>query len=92
MSVDIITQNSREDGWEFTVQTDDKTKHTVTVPAEYYQEVTGGEVSPRELVKQSFTFLLAREPAEAILSEFSLPTIENYFPEYPEAMRTVDAS
>jgi len=33
-------------------------------------------------VRRSFAFLLAREPNTSILREFSLGTIEQYFPEY----------
>ena len=43
----------------------------------------GGEDQPERLIQASFEFLLEREPKEAILSEFELPVIERYFPEYP---------
>jgi hypothetical protein len=37
---------------------------------------------PEDLLEASFTFLLEREPKEAILGRFELPVIERYFPEY----------
>ena len=38
-------------------------------------------------MRQSFTFLLDREPASSILSRFSLDVIGRYFPEYPGDIR-----
>ena len=59
--------------------------HRVTVPA----DLSGAglpEVEHERLVRESFAFLLEREPASAILPEFALPVIARYFPEYPEAV------
>ena len=39
-------------------------------------------VDAKELVRESFRFLLEREPPESILSRFDLPVIERYFPNY----------
>jgi hypothetical protein len=38
--------------------------------------------SVEELVRDSFGFLLEREPKESILKEFDLPAIRRYFPDY----------
>lgn len=38
--------------------------------------------SPEDLVRDSFRFLLEREPKESILREFKLSVIGRYFPEY----------
>ena len=58
------------------------TAHEVTVwpsdMAHYAPDAT-----PEELLDASFRFLLEREPKEAILGRFELPTIERYFPDYP---------
>ncbi|WP_261569305.1 hypothetical protein [Frankia gtarii] len=43
----------------------------------------GDEAGMIALVHVSFEYLLAREPAGAILSEFELSTIGRYFPAYP---------
>lgn len=56
--------------------------HTVTVPYDYHQKITGGKLSPEDLVIKSFRFLLQREPKEMILNKFDLPVISRYFPEY----------
>jgi hypothetical protein len=47
----------------------------------------GGRDDVAGLVHRSFEFLLAREPNTSILREFSLSTIERYFPEYAEQFR-----
>ncbi len=42
--------------------------------------------SAEELVRESFRFLLDREPKESILQEFKLSVITRYFPDYDRAM------
>jgi hypothetical protein len=42
--------------------------------------------SAEELVRESFRFLLDREPKESILREFKLSVITRYFPDYDRAM------
>ena len=60
----------------------DGSEYTVELTVEYYKKLTGGVVSPAELIKRSFEFLLEREPKESILKHFDLPTIYKYFPEF----------
>jgi hypothetical protein len=58
------------------------TVHEVTVwPSDVARYAP--DSTPEELLEASFAFLLEREPKEAILRRFELPTIERYFPEYP---------
>jgi hypothetical protein len=92
--VTVTETGTSKEGWIFRVVVDDATNHTVTVPKEYYDKIvrsTGsgqdGGMSPKELVKKSFAFLLAREPKEAILTAFELPVIQKYFSEYEQEMR-----
>lgn len=62
------------------------TTHVVTVwPSDV--ERYARAAAPEELLEAAFEFLLAREPASAILARFELPVIERYFPEFPHAMR-----
>ena len=63
-----------------------RTAHEVTVTADDVARYAPGDTAER-LVTASFEFLLEREPKEAILSRFSLPTIERYFPDYPQKIR-----
>ena len=39
------------------------------------------------LVRETFAFLLEREPLSSILARFDLPVVERYFPDYPAEMR-----
>lgn len=58
------------------------TTHVVTVFPADLARLAPGATDPTDLVERSFAFLLAREPADAILRRFDLPLIGRYFPEY----------
>ncbi len=66
-----------------------KTEHIVTLDGEYYQNLTGGEITKEELIRRSFGFLLERESQESILSKFNLKIIKNYFPEYERKIKRI---
>ena len=67
---------------------DGKVRHYhVAVPEELIHELNLPEDGLDRVVQQSFTFLLEREPASAIMREFSLDVISRYFPEYKETLR-----
>jgi hypothetical protein len=42
--------------------------------------------SAEDLVRDSFRFLLDREPKESILREFKLAAVSRYFPDYEQEM------
>ncbi|MBZ0257295.1 hypothetical protein K8I31_14600 [bacterium] len=75
------------DVFEVTVAALSTTKHTVTLDDAYYQKLTDGSISKKELIQASFEFLLEREPNTSILSRFDLPLIQHYFPEYEETIQ-----
>ena len=81
-----VTVEERSDGWTAEVRVADRvtTAHRVSVTRAEHARFGGGDV--RDLVHRSFDFLLAREPNTSILREFSLSTIELYFPDYHSAM------
>lgn len=64
-----------------------KTRHTVTLKKTNYDRLTGGSASPKELIAESFRFLLEREPKESILRSFDLTVISRYFPEYEREIK-----
>lgn len=77
------------EGWTFEVDITNRgsrTHHRVTLRKADYERLTGGRVSSEVLVRESFAFLLEREPAESILPAFDLPVIGRYFPEYAGEM------
>jgi hypothetical protein len=63
-----------------------RTVHDVRVTPDDIARYAPGTM-PGRLVKASMRFLLDREPKEAILQAFDLPTIERHFPEYPATIR-----
>ncbi len=65
------------------------TSHQVTVPEGLVDgwglPASDGDREER-IVRESFEFLLEREPATSILREFSLDVIGRYFPEYEDEL------
>jgi len=79
--IEITSRGERE--FEVQLRGDDGgTSHHVTVPEELMEDLGVSDEQLEDLVRESFEFLLEREPASAIMSEFSLDVIERYFPEY----------
>jgi hypothetical protein len=69
-----------------TVTDGETTTHRVTVPPGMLTDLGGEDVTPEAVVRESFAFLLEREPNTSILEEFSLDVISRYFPEYPREL------
>jgi hypothetical protein len=61
-------------------------QYHVTVPESLMDELRLSEDDLDRLVRESFVFLLEREPVSSIMSEFSLDVISRYFPEYKEKL------
>jgi len=83
--VNVSLSNETDEQTIFEVQVlegTSQTLHTVIVDKPYYQELTKGQIPIEVFVEQSFQFLLQRESKEAILSEFNIAVISQYFPEY----------
>ncbi|MGH9454371.1 MAG: hypothetical protein ACRD2O_10440 [Terriglobia bacterium] len=93
MPASIVVRTLERNTFQATVKEGrSQSSHTVTLTPEYHQKLTGGKISAEELVRQSFEFLLERESKESILTEFDLPIIGRYFPEYEgEIKRRVEA-
>ena len=75
---------------EFKVEVRDagqETSHRVTVPESLIEELELSEEDHERVGRESFDFLLEREPPSSIMSEFSLDVISGYFPDYPEELR-----
>jgi len=83
----IEVKRKNENEFLVTVEEDSSsTNHVVTVDDEYYEKLTGKEISKEELIERSFEFLLTREPKESILRSFNLKVINRYFPEYEKTI------
>jgi hypothetical protein len=75
----------REDSYAFEVTVRERqgeTRHRVTLQKADFADLVGNKASPEALVKESFRFLLEREPKESILRSFDLMVIGRYFPQY----------
>jgi hypothetical protein len=61
--------------------------HHVTLDPKDLARLAGAAAEPQELIRESFQFLLEREPKESILSRFDLSVISRYFPEYEREIK-----
>ncbi len=79
------------DGWVCSVRVRDDlgaTEHEVTVrPDDVATHGVRSVDDAERLVRETFEFLLEREPKESILRTFDLDVVRRYFAEYPEAIR-----
>ena len=60
--------------------------HQVTVPESLLDDLGLSEADEERVVRESFGFLLEREPVTSIMDEFSLDVIPRFFPEYSEEL------
>jgi hypothetical protein len=78
----VTIQRITDTTFRATVDGPPTTTHEVIIDPAYHEKLTGGDCSPETLLKESFEFLLEREPNTAILRSFKLQVIGHYFPEY----------
>jgi hypothetical protein len=64
------------------------THHDVRVSSADLERLSPAASEPDRLVRESFGFLLEREPKESILRTFALPEIGRYFPDYEGVIRS----
>ena len=62
------------------------TSHRVQVTKGMLDDLGVPAAQHEDLVRESFAFLLEREPAKSILREFGLDVIARYFPDYPDEL------
>ncbi len=65
---------------------EETTSHRVIVPPALLDGWGLTETEAEHVVRESFAFLMEREPASSILPEFSLAIIPRYFPEYHDEL------
>jgi hypothetical protein len=64
------------------------TSHRVSVRDGLVDDVFAGAVDAETLVRESFEFLLEREPATSIREQFALDDIAAYYGTYFDEMKT----
>ena len=68
------------------VEGNTRTNHRVTIPEAYLEGLGLGDADLETVIRETFAFLLEREPPSSILRDFSLDATERYFPEYREEL------
>jgi hypothetical protein len=81
----ITPAGAHEFGVEVT-EGEETTSHRVIVPQSLLDDWGLEDSVAEEVVRESFAFLMEREPASSILPEFSLAIIPRYFPEYRDEL------
>lgn len=82
---------SQDDGDVYFVRVCDadgtETVHRVTVSGEQVGLLGLSSVSTHRILQHTFLFLLEREGPKAILGEFALGQVTDYYPEFPEEIK-----
>ena len=81
----ITPAGPHEFGVEVTEGTE-TTSHNVIVPPALLEDWGLEETDSEDVIRESFAFLMEREPATSILPEFSLAIISRYYPEYKDEL------
>ena len=85
ITIESINQNS----FKVTVNKESTTEHLVLLNDNFYQSITNGKITKKDLIIKSFEFLLLRESNQSILKEFNLEVIDQYFPEYNNEIKKI---
>ena len=85
ITIESINQNS----FKVTVNKESTTEHLVLLNDNFYQDITNGKITKKDLIIKSFEFLLLRESNQSILREFNLEVINQYFPEYNNEIKKI---
>ena len=85
ITIESINQNS----FKVTVDKESTTEHLVLLNDNFYQSITNGKITKKDLIIKSFEFLLLRESNQSILKEFNLEVINQYFPEYNNEIKKI---
>ena len=83
--ISITPAGPHEFGVEVT-EGSETTSHKVIVPPALLEDWGLEESDSEDVVRESFAFLMEREPASSILPEFSLAIISRYYPEYKDEL------
>lgn len=83
----ILVEEVSPNNFKVVVTQRSTSEHQVTVSKDFLNQFTKYNISPENIVKHSFEFLLDREPNTSILKEFDITVISNYFPEYTKTVK-----
>ena len=83
----ILVEEVSPNNFKVVVNQGSTTEHHVIANKDFLNQFTKYNISPENIVKHSFEFLLDREPNTSILRKFDITVISNYFPEYTETVK-----
>ena len=83
----IEIKQEADEQWLVSIRGSVMTHHRVRISKGDLARLGDGH-SPEDLLRESFAFLLEREPNTSILASFDLPLIGRYFPDYETEIRS----
>ena len=87
--IEVGIETEAANHWAYDVSVFDggrKHDYRVTLSFQDYDLWSRGRVSPSRVVESAFEFLLANEPASAIMSKFDCSVIRRYFPKVDQEL------
>ena len=87
MSDQINIKELSLNAFDVTIYSNTETNHQVTISDNFITEYQIKNLTKKEIIKQSFIFLLERESNTSILRKFDIEVIVNYFPEYKKLFK-----
>jgi len=87
MSDQIKIKELSPNAFDVTIYSNTETNHQVTVSDNFITEYQIKNLTKKEIIEQSFIFLLERESNTSILRKFDIEVIANYFPEYKKLFK-----
>jgi hypothetical protein len=87
MSDQIKIKELSPNAFDVTIYSNTETNHQVTISDNFVTEYQIKHLTKKEIIEQSFIFLLERESNTSILREFDIEVIGNYFPEYKKLFK-----
>ena len=87
MSDQINIKELTPNDFDVTIYSNTETNHQVTISDNFITEYQINNLTKKEIIEQSFIFLLQRESNTSILRKFDIEVIANYFPEYKKLFK-----
>ena len=87
MSDQINIKELSPNAFDVTIYSNTETNHQVTISDNFIAKYQIKNLTKKEIIEQSFLFLLERESNTSILRKFDIEVIANYFPEYKKLFK-----
>ena len=87
MSDQINIKELSPNAFNVTIYSNTETNHQVTISDNFINQHQIKNLTKKEIIEQSFIFLLQRESNTSILRKFDIEVIANYFPEYKKLFK-----